>query len=116
MVASPRRRQPMLAPEWHTASGWQGTAARPIMASNDPTPASGARSMAATPTPVVLIPALLSNDAMYRELIQQLGDTVEAQVMMLSEPTMQANVKAVLAKAPPTFVLAGTSYGGSIAL
>lgn len=72
--------------------------------------------MAAKPTPVVFIPALLSDDAMYRELIHQLGDTVEAEVLVLSEPTMQANVEAVLAKAPPTFVLAGTSYGGSIAL
>ena len=72
--------------------------------------------MAAKPTPVVFIPALLSDNAMYRELIQQLGDTVAAQVLVLSEPTMQANVEAVLAKAPPTFVLAGTSFGGSIAL
>ena len=72
--------------------------------------------MAATPTPVVFIPALLSDEAMYREVIEQLGKTVEAQVMVLSEPTMQANVETVLAKAPPTFVLAGTSYGGSIAL
>jgi pimeloyl-ACP methyl ester carboxylesterase len=72
--------------------------------------------MAANPTPVVFIPALLSDDAMYRELIEQLGETVEAQVMVLSEPTMQANVEAVLAKAPSSFVVAGTSYGGSIAL
>ena len=72
--------------------------------------------MTARPTPVVFIPALLSDEAMYREVIEQLGDTIEAQVMVLSEPTMQANVEAVLAKAPPTFVLAGTSYGGSIAL
>ena len=53
---------------------------------------------------------------MYRDVIEQLGETIEAEVMVLSEPTMQANVEAVLAKAPPTFVLAGTSYGGSIAL
>jgi pimeloyl-ACP methyl ester carboxylesterase len=72
--------------------------------------------MAATPTPVVFIPALLSDDAMYREMIEQLEETVEAQVMVLSEPTMQANVEAVLTKAPPKFVLAGTSYGGNIAL
>jgi pimeloyl-ACP methyl ester carboxylesterase len=72
--------------------------------------------MPTTPTPVVFIPALLSDDAMYRDLIDQLGDTIEAQVMVLAEPTMQANVEAVLAKAPPTFVIAGTSYGGSIAL
>ena len=72
--------------------------------------------MAAKPTPVVFIPALLSDDAMYREVIAHLGETAEAQVMVLSEPTMQDNVEAVLAKATPTFVLAGTSYGGSIAL
>jgi pimeloyl-ACP methyl ester carboxylesterase len=72
--------------------------------------------MAAKPTPVVFLPALLSDDAMYRELIQQLGETIEAKVLVLSEPTMQASVEAVLAKAPPTFVLVGTSYGGSIAL
>jgi len=70
--------------------------------------------MAAMLTPVVFIPALLSDAAMYRAVIEQLGDSIEAQVMVLSEPTMQANVEAVLAKAPPKFVLAGTSYGGSI--
>jgi pimeloyl-ACP methyl ester carboxylesterase len=72
--------------------------------------------MAATPTPVVFIPALLSDAAMYRAVIEELGDSIEAQVMVLSEPTMQANVEAVLAKAPSKFVLAGTSYGGNIAL
>jgi pimeloyl-ACP methyl ester carboxylesterase len=72
--------------------------------------------MAATPMPVVFIPALLSDAAMYRAVIEELGDSIEAKVMVLSEPTMQANVEAVLAKAPPKFVLAGTSYGGSIAL
>src|SRR3954468_8341990 len=77
---------------------------------------SGSAPMPTTPTPVVFIPALLSDEAMYREVIEQLGGTVEAQVMVLSEPTMQANVEAVLAKAPPTFFIVGTSYGGSIAL
>lgn len=72
--------------------------------------------MAAKQIPVVLIPALLSDDVMYRDVVEQLGETVEAQVMVLSEPTMQANVEIILAKAPPTFALAGTSYGGSIAL
>jgi pimeloyl-ACP methyl ester carboxylesterase len=72
--------------------------------------------MDANPTPVVFIPALLSDDAMYRKLIELLGETVQAQVMVLSEPTMQANVEVVLTKASPRFVVAGTSYGGSIAL
>lgn len=72
--------------------------------------------MAADPTPVVFIPALLSDAAMYRQVIEHLGESVAPQVMVLAEPTMQANVETVLAKAPPTFVLVGTSYGGSIAL
>ena len=72
--------------------------------------------MADQPVPVVFIPALLSDDAMYREVIERLGGTVAARVMVLAEPTMQGNVEAVLAAAPPSFVLAGTSYGGSIAL
>ena len=55
--------------------------------------------MAAIRMPVVFIPALLSDDAMYREVIEQLDEAVEAQVMVLSEPTMQANVETVLAKA-----------------
>ncbi|WP_043341761.1 hypothetical protein [Belnapia moabensis] len=46
---------------------------------------------------MVLIPALLSDGAMYREVIEQLGGMVEAQVMVLSEPTIQDNVAAVLA-------------------
>ncbi|WP_176849846.1 alpha/beta fold hydrolase [Belnapia rosea] len=65
---------------------------------------------------MVLIPALLSDGAMYREVIEQLGGMVEAQVMVLSEPTIQDNVAAVLAKAPPKFIVVGTSYGSSIAL
>ncbi|MBK1661402.1 alpha/beta fold hydrolase [Paracraurococcus ruber] len=72
--------------------------------------------MAVEPIPVLLIPALLSDDAMYRGVIEQLGEIVETQVMVLGKSTMRANVEAVLAKAPPKFVLAGTSYGGSIAL
>ncbi len=72
--------------------------------------------MAGMPVPVVLIPALLSDGAMYREVIEQLGGMVAAQVMVLSEPTIQDNVAAVLATAPPQFVVVGTSYGGSIAL
>jgi hypothetical protein len=33
--------------------------------------------MPTTPTSVVFIPALLSDEAMYREVIEQLGGTVE---------------------------------------
>jgi hypothetical protein len=47
---------------------------------------------------MVLIPALLSDGAMYQEVIEQLGGMVEAQVMVLSEPTIQDNVAAILAK------------------
>lgn len=72
--------------------------------------------MTATLTPVLFIPALLSDATLYREVIECLGDVVNAQVVVLAEPTMQQNVATLLAEAPPTFVLVGTSYGGSIAL
>jgi pimeloyl-ACP methyl ester carboxylesterase len=72
--------------------------------------------MTATPKPVVFIPGLLGDEAMYQAVIEKLADVIDAQVLVLAEPTMQQNVATLLAQAPPTFVLVGTSYGGSVAL
>src|SRR4051794_16236381 len=77
---------------------------------------SGGMFMADTLTPVVFIPGLLGDQAMYQAVIEELAGIIDAQVMVLAEPTMQQNVATLLAQAPPTFVLAGTSYGGSVAL
>ena len=68
------------------------------------------------PTPVVFIPALLCDEAMYEGVISQLGDSIEAQVMLSPKPSLADSVADILARAPATFVLVGTSYGGNLAL
>ena len=68
------------------------------------------------PTPVVFIPALLCDEQMYRDVIADLGDAVDAQVLLSPKPTLEASVTDILARAPERFVLVGTSYGGNLAL
>jgi pimeloyl-ACP methyl ester carboxylesterase len=72
--------------------------------------------MSHPPTPVVFIPALLCDAALYADVIDRLGDTIAAQVLLSPRPTLAASAADILARAPETFVLVGTSYGGSLAL
>ena len=72
--------------------------------------------MTASPFPVVFIPALLCDGALYEGVIATLGERIEAHVMMSPKPDMTDSVAAILAGAPDTFALVGTSYGGNLAL
>ena len=72
--------------------------------------------MATRPIPVVFIPALLCDGALYEGVISALGDRIEAHVMMSPKPELDDSVVAILDNAPDTFVLVGTSYGGNLAL
>lgn len=72
--------------------------------------------MNTTPTPVLFIPALLCDEAMYRDVIANLGDAIDAQVVLSPKPVIADSVADILSRAPKTFVLVGTSYGGSLAL
>lgn len=67
-------------------------------------------------TPVIFIPALLCDEAMYSDVIADLGDAIQAQVMLSPKPSLVDSVTDILSRAPPTFALVGTSYGGSLAL
>lgn len=67
-------------------------------------------------TTVVFIPALLCDEALYTDVIDQLGDTIEAHVMLSPKPNIADSVTDILARAPATFALVGTSYGGRLAL
>ncbi len=67
-------------------------------------------------TPVVFIPALLCDEALYADVIAQLGDAIDAQVLMSPKPSLADSVADILARAPATFALVGTSYGGGLAL
>ena len=66
--------------------------------------------------PLVFLPAMLCNDELYRPQIEGLRDLVEPLVLTVAEPTMTEAAASVLRQAPPHFLLAGTSYGGSLAL
>lgn len=72
--------------------------------------------MNATSTPAVFIPALLSDEALYGDVIARLGAAIEAHVMISPKPRMEDSVADILARAPATFALVGTSYGGNLAL
>ena len=72
--------------------------------------------MATRPIPVVFIPALLCDGALYEGVISTLGDSIEAHVMMSPKPELDDSVIAILDNAPDTFALVGTSYGGNLAL
>ncbi len=66
--------------------------------------------------PTVFIPALLCDEALYRDVITKLGDKIEAHVMMSPKPRMEDSVADILDRAPEKFALVGTSYGGNLAM
>ena len=71
---------------------------------------------AATAVPLVLIPALLCDEALYADVLATLGDVVDPQVIVASRSTVGESVAEILARAPTQFVLVGSSYGGTIAI
>ena len=72
--------------------------------------------MTSNPMRVVFIPALLCDERLYQDVIAELGDAIEAQVMLSPKPRLEDSVADILARAPATFALVGTSYGGNLAL
>jgi len=68
------------------------------------------------PVPVVFIPALLCDAALYAGVIDALGDTITPHVLMSPKPLLDDSVTDILSRAPAQFALVGTSYGGNLAL
>jgi len=68
------------------------------------------------PLPVVFIPALLCDDALYQDVIERLGDAIEPHVLLSPKSTLDESAADVLARAPEKFALVGTSYGGNVAM
>lgn len=66
--------------------------------------------------PVVFIPALLCDARLYRDVIDDLGDLISADVLLSPLPCLVDSVTDILARSPEKFVLVGTSYGGNLAL
>jgi pimeloyl-ACP methyl ester carboxylesterase len=65
---------------------------------------------------MVFLPAMLCDEELYGPQIEGLRDLVTPVALTVAEPTMAEAANAVLRQAPPRFLLAGTSYGGSLAL
>lgn len=66
--------------------------------------------------PTVFIPALLCDEMLYQDVIVALGDVIEPQVLMSPKASLSDSVADILARAPRTFALVGTSYGANLAL
>ena len=67
-------------------------------------------------TPLVLLPGLLCDDALWREQGAALGDIADTTVADLTrDDSMDAMARRVLAAAPVRFALAGLSMGGYLA-
>ena len=66
--------------------------------------------------PVVLIPALLCDEQLYRDVITALGDAIDPHVLLSPKPMLEDSVADILSRAPARFALVGTSYGGNLAM
>ncbi len=72
---------------------------------------------AADRLPLLFLPGLLCDRALWENQVRHLADVAESQVMDLSrDDTVGALAAAVLAMAPPRFALAALSMGGYVAL
>lgn len=68
-------------------------------------------------TPLLLIPGLGSDEAMWRPVVERLADVAACTVAETRlDASMAAIAARILAVAPPRFALAGISMGGYIAL
>ncbi len=67
-------------------------------------------------TPLVLLPGLLSNEALWEHQIDHLADLVTTCVIPSTQDTPQKMVQAILDNAPSKFALAGHSMGGWLCL
>ena len=65
--------------------------------------------------PIVFIPALFCDEAMYAALIAELGASHRTHVLVGRGRTVAESVAAILGSSPERFVLVGSSYGGIIA-
>ena len=65
---------------------------------------------------MILLPALPCDAGFYSAQIDALSDLVDPAVMEVEEPSMALSAAAVLAAAPSRFLLAGTAYGGCVAI
>lgn len=72
--------------------------------------------MVPTKPTLIMLPAIPCDARFYGAQQEALGDLVEIVVPILGQPDISEAADAVLAMAPPRFLLAGTAYGGCLAI
>ena len=65
---------------------------------------------------MIMLPAMPCGEGFYAAQQAALADLVDCRVMVMDRPSLGESAAAVLAAAPPRFLLAGTAYGGSLAV
>jgi pimeloyl-ACP methyl ester carboxylesterase len=66
--------------------------------------------------PFVMIPALGCDERLYRQIASCLNDFARLQTIIVDRDRMSACVQQVLAQAPDSFIILGTSFGGRVAI
>lgn len=65
---------------------------------------------------LVMIPALACDERLYEKIAPELGDLVSLRTIMADRDRLGTCVAQVLAGAPETFIVLGTSFGGRVAM
>lgn len=65
---------------------------------------------------LILLPAMPCGPEFYADHVEALSDLVDCTVIVDDAPSMAESAARILSDAPPRFLLAGTAYGGRLAL
>ncbi|KWI47341.1 alpha/beta hydrolase [Burkholderia pseudomultivorans] len=68
------------------------------------------------PLPIIFLPAMPCDARMYADQVENLKDLVSPTVRVYAHPTLAASADSLLAATRGAFVLAGTAYGGCLAM
>ncbi|MDP9651921.1 pimeloyl-ACP methyl ester carboxylesterase [Paraburkholderia caledonica] len=68
------------------------------------------------PLPLVFLPAMPCDGRMYADQLEGLGDLVVPSVRVLACPTFAESAECLLASIDGPFIIAGTAYGGCLAM
>lgn len=66
--------------------------------------------------PLIFLPAMPCDARMYADQVDALKDLVSPTVKILAQPTFAESAEQILASTSSAFILAGTAYGGCLAM
>ena len=66
--------------------------------------------------PLVLLPAMPCDERLYRAQLEGLSDIVDPEVKILAQESFAASAELLLSQVKGRFIVAGTAYGGCLAM